>query len=122
MANKEADRAGVVIKPCGRAFFVYYVAIAIFLLGPRLNPEVWIFGVFHFSQAVGTGLGLLVLALVVYMKLGPGVPHHPPGRDAGLALALTPAARDHLGEPGGGPGAPGAHPDDPAGGQSHHQG
>ena len=71
MSEKAAARPlEVVIKPCGRAFFVYYVAIAIFLLGPRLNPEVWIFGVFHFSLAVGTVLGLLVLALVVYMKLG----------------------------------------------------
>jgi hypothetical protein len=71
MSEKEAARPSeVVIKPCGRAFFVYYVAIAIFLLGPRLNPEVWIFGVFHFSLAVGTVLGLLVLVLVVYMKMG----------------------------------------------------
>ena len=71
MSEKAAARPlEVVIKPCGRAFFVYYVAIAIFLLGPRLNPDVWIFGVFHFSLAVGTVLGLLVLALVVYMKLG----------------------------------------------------
>ena len=71
MSEKEASRPlEVVIKPCGRAFFVYYVAIAIFLLGPRINPEVWIFGRFHFSLAVGTVLGLLVLALVVYMKWG----------------------------------------------------
>jgi hypothetical protein len=60
----------LVLVPCGRAFLVYYVAIAIFLLGPRLNPDVWLFGVFHFSLAVGTVLGLLVLALVVYMKWG----------------------------------------------------
>jgi hypothetical protein len=70
MSEKEAARPSeVVIKPCGRAFFVYYVAIAIFLLGPRLNPEVWIFGVFHFSQAVGTVLGLIIIALVAYLKL-----------------------------------------------------
>jgi hypothetical protein len=71
MSEKEAARPlEVVIKPCGRAFFVYYVAIAIFLLGPRLNPDVWIFGMFHFSLAVGTALGLLVLVLVIYMKMG----------------------------------------------------
>jgi len=71
MAEKEVVPAPqMVLKPCSRAFLVYYVAIAIFLLGPRLNPEVWIFGVFHFSLAVGTVLGLLVLALVVYMKWG----------------------------------------------------
>jgi len=71
MSEKEGARPlEVVIKPRGRAFFVYYVAIAIFLLGPRINPEVRIFGMFHFSLAVGTVLGLLVVALVVYMKWG----------------------------------------------------
>ena len=59
-----------ILAPCGRAFFVYYVAMVIFLLGPRLNPEVRIFGVFHFSVAVGTLLGLALAALVVYLKLG----------------------------------------------------
>jgi len=59
-----------VLVPCSRAFFVYYVAIAIFLLGPRFNPDVWLFGVFHFSVAVGTVLGLIVLALVIYLKMG----------------------------------------------------
>ena len=59
-----------VIKPCGRAFLVYYVAIVIFLLGPRLNPDVRIFGAFHFSVAVGTVLGLLVIAVVIYLKMG----------------------------------------------------
>jgi hypothetical protein len=59
-----------ILVPCGRAFFVYYVGIVIFLLGPRLNPDVWIFGVFHFSVAVGTLLGLALVALVVYLKLG----------------------------------------------------
>jgi hypothetical protein len=62
--------AEVVIKPCGRAFFVYYVAIAIFLLGPRFNPDVQIFGMFHFSVAVGTILGLVVIAMVIYLKMG----------------------------------------------------
>ena len=70
MANKEADRAAVLIKPCGRAFFVYYVAIAICLLGPRLNPDVRPFGLFHFSLGVGTVLGLIIIALVAYLKLG----------------------------------------------------
>ncbi len=59
-----------ILVPCSRAFFVYYVGIVIFLLGPRLNPEVRIFGVFHFSVAVGTLLGLVLIALVVYLKLG----------------------------------------------------
>ncbi len=59
-----------ILVPCGRAFFVYYVAMVIFLLGPRLNPNVRIFGNFHFSPAVGTLLGLALAALVVYLKLG----------------------------------------------------
>ena len=69
---EEAGKAPVdlVIKPCGRAFFVYYVAIALCLIGPRINPDVWIFGVFHFSLAVGTVLGLIIIALVAYLKLG----------------------------------------------------
>jgi hypothetical protein len=70
MAKQEEVPAGLVIKPCGRAFFVYYVAIAIFLLGPRINPNVRVFGLFDFSVALGTVLGLLVLGVVVYMKFG----------------------------------------------------
>lgn len=46
------------------------MAIVIFLLGPRLNPEVRIFGVLHFSVALGTILGLAVIALVLYQKWG----------------------------------------------------
>ena len=69
-ATEPASSGDQVFKPCGRAFFVYYVAIAIFLLGPRFNPDVYLFGVFHFSAAVGTILGLLVIALVIYLKLG----------------------------------------------------
>lgn len=70
MSEKEAARpAEVVIKPCGRAFFVYYVAIAICLIGPWINPDVQPFGLFHFSQAVGTVLGLTIIALVAYLKL-----------------------------------------------------
>jgi hypothetical protein len=71
MAEMKPEAAGaVVIKPCGRAFLVYYVAIAIFLLGPRLNPDVRILGMFRFSVAVGTVLGLLVVAMVIYLKMG----------------------------------------------------
>lgn len=71
MAEKEMRPAPEeILVPCSRAFIVYYVAIVIFLLGPRLNPDVWIFGVFHFSVAVGTLLGLALVALVVYLKLG----------------------------------------------------
>ncbi len=49
-----------------RAFYLYYVAIAICWFGPRLNPE--------FSAQIGLGpklglvLGLLLLAAVFYLK------------------------------------------------------
>jgi hypothetical protein len=70
MPEQVAAPTEVVIKPCGRAFFVYYVAIAICLIGPRINPDVRFFGLFHFSLAVGTVLGLIIIALVAYLKLG----------------------------------------------------
>jgi hypothetical protein len=71
MSGNEISTSGeLVFKPSGRAFFVYYVTIAICLIGPQINPDVWLFGVIHFSVAVGTVLGLLVIGLVVYRKLG----------------------------------------------------
>jgi hypothetical protein len=57
----EGDRS---FRPCGRAFLVYYVAIAICFLGPRINPAVGL------PVWLGTVLGLIVLAAVVYMKFG----------------------------------------------------
>lgn len=69
MSEQPSTPAEKVIVPCSRAFFVYYVAIAILLLGPRFNPDVQIRG-FHFSVAVGTILGLMVIALVIYLKMG----------------------------------------------------
>ncbi len=47
-------------RPCGRAFFVYYVAMALFFFGPLINPEVGL------SPWLGFVLGLIVLAAVVY--------------------------------------------------------
>jgi predicted histidine transporter YuiF (NhaC family) len=65
MPNNEISPAGdLVFKPCGRAFFVYYVAMALLFLGPRINPDmglpVWL----------GTLLGLIVVAAVIYRKYG----------------------------------------------------
>lgn len=66
MADKETAAPGAieVLRPVGRAFFVYYVAMAICLVGPHINPDlglpVWL----------GTILGLMVLAAVVYIKWG----------------------------------------------------
>ena len=63
-AIEPATSGDLVIKPCGRAFFVYYVAMAVVILGPRLNPEaglpVWL----------GTVLGVIVLAAMIYQKYG----------------------------------------------------
>jgi hypothetical protein len=65
MAGNNISASGdLVFKPCARAFFVYYVAMALVFLGPRINPEaglpVWL----------GTVLGFIVLAAVIYMKYG----------------------------------------------------
>jgi hypothetical protein len=66
MTEKEVKDTGStqVFRPCGRAFFVHYVAMVICFLGPRINPEaglpVWL----------GTVLGVLLVAAVVYMRWG----------------------------------------------------
>ncbi|MBI4644506.1 MAG: hypothetical protein HY790_03940 [Deltaproteobacteria bacterium] len=54
----------LVFRPCGRAFFVHYVAIAICFLGPRINPEVGL------PVWLGMVLGLILVAAVVYMRWG----------------------------------------------------
>ena len=69
MSENEIPASGdLVFKPSARAFFIYYVTIAICLIGPRINPDVWLFGIIHFSVPVGTVLGLLVIGIVVYLK------------------------------------------------------
>ncbi len=65
MAGNENPAPGdLVFKPCARAFFVYYVAMALVILGPRLNPEVGL------PVWLGTILGVIVLAAVIYQKYG----------------------------------------------------
>jgi hypothetical protein len=65
MAGNEIPASSdLVIKPCARAFFVYYVAFALVVLGPRLNPEVGL------PVWLGTLLGVIVLAAVIYQKYG----------------------------------------------------
>ena len=65
MAEKEIPASSeLVFKPCGRAFFVYFVAMALVILGPRLNPAVGL------PVWLGTLLGLIVLAAVLYQKYG----------------------------------------------------
>lgn len=63
-ATEPANSSDLVFKPCARAFLVYYVAMGLVFLGPRLNPAVGL------PVWLGTLLGLLVVAAVVYMKYG----------------------------------------------------
>lgn len=56
--------ADQVFRPCGRAFFVYYVAMFLTFAGPRINPAVGL------PVWLGTVLGLILVAAVVYMKWG----------------------------------------------------
>jgi hypothetical protein len=63
-AMEPASSGELVFKPCARAFFVYYVAMALVFLGPRFNPEVGL------PVWLGTVLGCIVLAAVIYMKYG----------------------------------------------------
>jgi len=60
--NQAAAITEASYSPCGRAFFVYYVAMAICFLGPRINPDVGL------PVWLGTVLGLILVAAVVYMK------------------------------------------------------
>ena len=65
MADNEISTSGdLVFKPSARAFFVHYVAMFLVFVGPRLNPEVGL------PVWLGTLLGLIVLAAVIYMKYG----------------------------------------------------
>jgi hypothetical protein len=65
MAENEIPTSDdLIFKPCARAFFVYYVAMFLVFLGPRLNPEVGL------PVWLGTILGLIVLAAVIYQKYG----------------------------------------------------
>ena len=53
-----------VFGPCGRAFFVHYVAMVICFLGPQINPAAGL------PPWLGLVLGLLLVAAVVYMRWG----------------------------------------------------
>lgn len=65
MTGNEIPASGdLVFKPNARAFFVHYVALFLVLVGPRLNPEVGL------PVWLGTLLGLIVLAAVIYQKFG----------------------------------------------------
>ena len=63
-ATEPATSGDLTFKPCARAFFVYFVALALVVLGPRLNPEVGL------PVWLGTLLGVIVLAAGIYQKYG----------------------------------------------------
>ncbi len=60
----EAGAPARVFRPCGRAFFVYYVAMAICFLGPLINPAVGL------PAWLGLVLGVLIIAAVIYLRWG----------------------------------------------------
>jgi hypothetical protein len=65
MAESDIPTSGdLVFKPSARAFFVHYVAMFLVFVGPRINPEVGL------PVWLGTILGLIVLAAVIYQKNG----------------------------------------------------
>jgi hypothetical protein len=66
MTEKETDQSQgtQVFRPCGRAFFVYYVAMAICFFGPQINPAAGL------PAWLGLVLGLILVAAVVYMRWG----------------------------------------------------
>ena len=65
MAESEISTSGdLVFRPSARAFFVHYVAMFLVFVGPRLNPEVGL------PVWLGTILGIIVLAAVIYQKNG----------------------------------------------------
>jgi hypothetical protein len=64
MTEPENPQATRVFRPCGRAFFVYYVAMAICFLGPRINPAAGL------PAWLGLILGIVVVVAVIYMRWG----------------------------------------------------
>lgn len=63
-ANKSGAPGEQVFRPAGRAFFVYYVAMALCFFGPSLNPAVGV------PVWLGLILGLALVAVVAYFKWG----------------------------------------------------
>ncbi|MHB8068682.1 MAG: hypothetical protein ACYDIC_12375 [Desulfobaccales bacterium] len=66
MTKSENDQmqAAQVFRPCGRAFLVHYVAMAICFVGPQINPAAGL------PPWLGLVLGLILVAAVVYMRWG----------------------------------------------------
>jgi hypothetical protein len=65
MADNETSTSGeMVFKPCARSFFIYFVALALVFLGPRINPDVGL------PVWLGDILGFVILAFFIYRKYG----------------------------------------------------
>jgi hypothetical protein len=66
MTGKEPKdtESTLVFRPCGRAFFLHYFAMAICFFGPSINPKVGL------PVWAGLVLGFLILAAVIYMRWG----------------------------------------------------
>jgi hypothetical protein len=65
MADKEISTSGeMVFRPCARSFFIYYVAMVLFFLGPRINPDVGL------PVWLGNILAFIFLAAFIYRKFG----------------------------------------------------
>lgn len=62
--DNDQSQATQVFRPCGRAFLVHYVAMAICFLGPQINPAAGL------PAWLGLVLGLILIAAVVYMRWG----------------------------------------------------
>ncbi|MBM4283695.1 MAG: hypothetical protein FJ128_00380 [Deltaproteobacteria bacterium] len=62
--NKTASAESRVWRPCTRAFFVYYVAMAIAFFGPLINPAVGV------PVWLGWLVGLLIAVGVAYHLFG----------------------------------------------------
>ncbi len=62
--GKNVTEPTQVFRSCGRAFLVYYVAMALCFLGPQINPAVGL------PPWLGILLGLILVAAVVYMRWG----------------------------------------------------
>ena len=58
-ANESSTSGERVLKPCARSFFIYYVALALVFLGPRINPEVGL------PVWLGDILGFIILAAFI---------------------------------------------------------
>jgi hypothetical protein len=63
-ANKTEISPEAVWRPSYRAFFVYYVAVAVAVFGPRINPAVGV------PPWLGLVLGLAILAALALRKFG----------------------------------------------------